>query len=97
VEKALAKVKPEPEYICIHDAARPCLAEEWIDKVFAAAERSGAAILALPIAGTIKRVGKDDRIVETVPRQGLWEAQTPQVSRREWLLAAYATRRGSRD
>jgi 2-C-methyl-D-erythritol 4-phosphate cytidylyltransferase len=91
IEKALAKVKPDAEYVCVHDAARPCLAEEWIDRVFAAAEKSGAAILALPIAGTIKRV-KDDVITETVARAGLWEAQTPQVFRRELLLEAYAKR-----
>lgn len=91
VEKALAKIKPDAEYICVHDAARPCLAEEWIDKVFAAAVKTGAAILALPIAGTIKRV-KDERIAETVSREGLWEAQTPQVFRRELLLEAYAKR-----
>jgi 2-C-methyl-D-erythritol 4-phosphate cytidylyltransferase len=98
VEKALARVKPDADYVCVHDAARPCLAEEWIDRVFAAAEKSGAAITALPIAGTIKRVGKapggDQRITETVPREGLWEAQTPQVFRRELLLEAYAKRAG---
>ncbi len=68
VENALAQVKPEAEYICVHDAARPCLANEWIDQVFRAAEKSGAAILATPIAGTIKRVDKKNQIVETVPR-----------------------------
>jgi len=94
VEKALAKVKPDCDFVCVHDAARPCLAEEWIDKVFAAAEKFEAAILALPLAGTIKRVGKDNRISETVPREGLWEAQTPQVFRRELLLEAYAKRAG---
>jgi 2-C-methyl-D-erythritol 4-phosphate cytidylyltransferase len=94
VEKALSKVKPDSDYVCVHDAARPCLAEEWVDKVFAAAEKHGAAILATPISGTIKRVGKDDRISETVSRDGLWEAQTPQVFRRELLLEAYAKRAG---
>ncbi len=94
IEKGLARVKPEADFICVHDAARPCLAEEWIDRVFAAAEKSGAAILALPIAGTIKRVGKDQAINETVSREGLWEAQTPQVFRRELLLEAYAKRAG---
>jgi 2-C-methyl-D-erythritol 4-phosphate cytidylyltransferase len=94
VEKALAKLKPDVEYVCVHDSARPCLAEEWIDRVFAAAEKHGAAILALPIAGTIKRVGKDENISETVPRDGLWEAQTPQVFRRDLLLEAYAQRAG---
>lgn len=92
VEKALAKLDSSIDFVCIHDAARPCLADEWIDKVFAEAEKSGAAILAVPIAGTIKRVGKKHQIEETVSREGLWEAQTPQVFKRQWLLDAYAKR-----
>jgi 2-C-methyl-D-erythritol 4-phosphate cytidylyltransferase len=94
VERALARVKPECEYVCIHDAARPCLADVWIDRVFEQAQKSGAAILAIPISGTIKR-SKDGRsIEETVPREGLWEAQTPQVFRRDLLMQAYAQRAG---
>jgi 2-C-methyl-D-erythritol 4-phosphate cytidylyltransferase len=92
VERALAEVKPEAELICVHDAARPCLAEEWIDAIFAAAEQTGAAIFALPISATLKRVGHDKTIAETVPREGLWEAQTPQVFRAELLRRAYAQR-----
>ncbi len=92
VGKALARVKPEIEYVCVHDAARPLLASEWIDRVFEAAVRSGAAILAIPVAGTLKRVGANHRIEETVSRAGLWEAQTPQVFRRQILLDAYAKR-----
>ena len=57
VAAALARVKPEADFVCIHDAARPCLADAWIDEVFRAAERSGAAILAIPVASTLKRVG----------------------------------------
>jgi len=67
------------------------LADKWIDKVFAAAAKEGAAILATPISATIKRVGKDRQITETIDRQGLWAAQTPQVFRRELLMQAYAT------
>ncbi len=93
VEKALAVVKDEADYVCVHDAARPCLASEWIDAVFAAARQHGAAILATPINGTIKRAS-GGKIVETVPREGLWEAQTPQVARKDLLRAAYARRQG---
>ena len=93
VERALARVKPDVDLVCVHDAARPCLTEMWIDEIFGVAERTGAAIYAIPIAGTIKRV-KDQKVVETVPREGLWEAQTPQVFRRELLLRAYAQRGG---
>jgi 2-C-methyl-D-erythritol 4-phosphate cytidylyltransferase len=95
VAAALARVRPDIEYVAIHDAARPCLADEWIDAVFAAAAKTGAAILATPISGTVKRVGKDQGIDETVSRAGLWEAQTPQVFRRQLLLDAYARRGGT--
>ena len=93
VANALARVKPEIDFVAVHDAARPCVAAEWIDAVFAAAEKSGAAILAAPISGTLKRVAKDHTISETVSREGLWEAQTPQVFARQLLIDAYARRR----
>lgn len=94
IANALARVKPDIDLVAVHDAARPCLAEEWINRVFEAAERSGAAILAVPVGNTLKRVGADQKIIETVPREGLWEAQTPQVFRRTLLLEAYARRQG---
>ena len=94
IENALARVKPDIDFVAVHDAARPCLADEWITRVFEAAERSGAAILAIPVGGTLKRVGSDQKIVETVSRAGLWEAQTPQVFRRTLLMEAYAKRQG---
>jgi 2-C-methyl-D-erythritol 4-phosphate cytidylyltransferase len=94
VEAALARVKPAADFVCVHDAARPCLTDGWIDAVFAAAEKTDAAILALPVGNTLKRVGPDHKIVETVSREGLWEAQTPQVFRRQLLLEAYAKRAG---
>jgi 2-C-methyl-D-erythritol 4-phosphate cytidylyltransferase len=92
VSRALARVKPDIDYVCIHDAARPCLADEWITAVFEAAEKSGAAICAIPVAGTLKRVGPNHKIEETVSRTGLWEAQTPQVFDRKLLLEAHSKR-----
>ena len=92
VAAALARLKPEVDFVCVHDAARPCLAEVWIDEVFRAAEKTGAAILAVPVANTLKRVGRDRKIEETVARDGLWEAQTPQVFRRQLLVDAHARR-----
>ena len=89
VKNALDRVKPEVDFVAVHDAARPCLANEWIDQVFQAAASTGASILAVPVTGTVKRVGTDRQITETVPREGLWEAQTPQVFRRELLVKAY--------
>lgn len=92
VQNALARVKPAADFICVHDAARPCMTDAWVDKIFEAAQRSGAAIFAIPVVGTLKRVGSDSTIQETVSRTGLWEAQTPQVFRRDLLLEAYAKR-----
>jgi len=94
VAAALERVKPEADFVCVHDAARPCLIDPWIDRIFEAATKSGAAIFALPVAGTLKRVGPGNKIEETVAREQLWEAQTPQVFRRELLLDAYARREG---
>jgi len=90
VRNALAGISAEAELVCVHDAVRPCVRGAWIDAVFAAAERTGAAILAWPVHATLKRVSGDHVISETVPREGLWEAQTPQVFRKDLLLAAYA-------
>lgn len=89
---ALGHVQSDVDFVVVHDAARPCLADEWIDKVFAEAEKSGAAILATPVTSTLKRSTDGKRIDETVARDHLWEAQTPQVFRRQWLLDAYAKR-----
>lgn len=92
VANAIAQVRPDIDFIAVHDAARPCVADEWIDRVFAAAERTGAAMLGVPVAGTLKRVGPDHLVKETVAREHLWEAQTPQVFRRQILIDAYARR-----
>jgi 2-C-methyl-D-erythritol 4-phosphate cytidylyltransferase len=94
VEAALARVRPEADFVCIHDAARPCICDEWIDAIFEVAEKTDAALFALPVPGTLKRVGSDHKVQETVSRENLWEAQTPQVFRRQLLLDAYAKRQG---
>ncbi len=89
VAAALDAVSEEAELVCVHDAVRPCVLPSWIDKVFEQAGKRGAAILAAPLTGTIKRAA-GGKIVETVSREGLYEAQTPQVFRKEILVEAYA-------
>ena len=96
VQNALEKVKSNIDFIAVHDAARPCFVDSWVDKVFEAAQKSGAAILAAPVTGTLKRSKDGKSIDETVPRDQLWQAQTPQVFRRDLLIDAYA-RRGDLD
>ena len=92
VQNALERVRPEIQWVAVHDAARPCIAPAWIDKVLDAAHKSGAAILGLPIYGTVKKANRDGEISETIPRDNLWQAQTPQVFKKEILLRAYANR-----
>lgn len=90
VRNALERVGDEAEYVAIHDAVRPCVTENVIDRVFQAAEKSGAAIVANPVTATLKRSGNAGAIEETVNRDGLWEAQTPQVFGKKLLVEAYA-------
>ncbi|MBW8036133.1 MAG: 2-C-methyl-D-erythritol 4-phosphate cytidylyltransferase [Planctomycetes bacterium] len=88
VSKALELVGDDIELVAVHDAVRCCLTDKWIDDVFAEAEKSGAAMLACPIVGTVKRV-ENGQIVATVDRSGLFEAQTPQVFEKALLAKAY--------
>lgn len=102
IRNALRQVRTDIDLVAIHDAARPCLAPAWINRVFSAAVKCDAAILAVPVASTLKRghAGTNHlsnnsfpdkhRIVETINRSHLWAAQTPQVFQRELLLEAYA-------
>jgi 2-C-methyl-D-erythritol 4-phosphate cytidylyltransferase len=92
VQRALERVKEAIDFVAVHDAARPCIVDAWIDDVFAAAARDGAAILAAPVQATLKRADQKKRITETVDRESLWEAQTPQVFHRQLLIDAYAKR-----
>lgn len=91
VRNALARLSDRADLVCVHDAVRPCVSPAWIDAVFSEAGRSGGAILAYPVHGTLKRVDAGGAISQTVSREGLWEAQTPQVFARDELVRAYQT------
>jgi 2-C-methyl-D-erythritol 4-phosphate cytidylyltransferase len=92
VANALGQIKPEADFVAVHDAVRPCTPAANIDAVFAAAVKEGAAVLGVPVADTLKRVDNQMKVTQTVPRIGLWQAQTPQVFRKDWLVEAYAKR-----
>ncbi|MGA2172896.1 MAG: 2-C-methyl-D-erythritol 4-phosphate cytidylyltransferase [Sedimentisphaerales bacterium] len=78
VNKAITLLKDDIELVAIHDAARCCVTAKWIDDAIKTATKTGAAILACPVTATLKEV-KDNVIVKTIDRNGLYEAQTPQV------------------
>jgi 2-C-methyl-D-erythritol 4-phosphate cytidylyltransferase len=85
----LAALPAGIELVAVHDAARPLVTPGAVRRVIAAARESGAAILAVPVRDTIKRV-RDGRILETPVRAECWAAQTPQVFRVEILREALA-------
>ena len=76
--------------VAVHDGARPLVPASLFDETLDEAERSGsgAAIAAVPVVDTIKRV-REGRVVETVPREELWAAQTPQAFLIDVLLDAF--------
>ena len=83
-----AALSPRVEVVLVHDAARPLVMTADAARVAEAAAREGAALLAVPLADTLKREGPAGRVGETVDRRGLWRAQTPQGFRREVYAAA---------
>lgn len=81
VRAGLGAVSPEAEVVLIHDAARALVSRDIVERVAVAAKRTGASLAARPVADTVKvAVAKSGRtfVRRTVPRAGLWLAQTPQ-------------------
>jgi 2-C-methyl-D-erythritol 4-phosphate cytidylyltransferase len=77
---ALVEHIAEDDWVLVHDAARPCLAREILDRLLAElADDEIGGLLAVPVADTLKREGKSGRVDHTEPRAGLWRAQTPQM------------------
>ncbi|MEZ6091208.1 MAG: 2-C-methyl-D-erythritol 4-phosphate cytidylyltransferase [Pirellulaceae bacterium] len=93
VRNAIQVVR-DASLIAVHDAARPLTSEYDLRRLFEAVTQCDAIILATPVRGTIKRSDVDGCIQATVDRSDLWEAQTPQLFRREVLLRAYERWRG---
>lgn len=89
VKSALKAVDPRATLVAIHDAVRPLVKSSLVRQVIREASLRGAAILAVPVADTVKQAGADRRIKQTVAREKLWLAQTPQVFRKELILEAY--------
>ena len=92
VANALERVRDEADFVAVHDAARPLITGKWVDEVFAAAVEIGAAVPAVPISSTLKRVNEEGLVDTTVDREGLFAAQTPQAYRREVLVEAFRQR-----
>ena len=80
--QAAAMVAADDDWVLVHDAARPCLSAAMLDALFAdLAQDPVGGILAVPVADTLKRADTEQRVAATEPRDGLWQAQTPQMFR----------------
>ena len=90
VRLGLAALDTECEIVVIHDAARPFIAVEIIDRSVAVAAEVGGALVAIPASDSIKRVDPNGTVRETVPRHNLWLAQTPQTFRVPLIRASHA-------
>jgi 2-C-methyl-D-erythritol 4-phosphate cytidylyltransferase len=91
VRAGLAEVSDEALVVLVHDAARPLLPEEVIERVLAPlSEGWDGVVPGLPVSDTLKRVAADGAVLETVPRDALYTVQTPQAFAPEALRRAVA-------
>jgi 2-C-methyl-D-erythritol 4-phosphate cytidylyltransferase len=87
--RALSKHAKSEDWVLVHDAVRPCLRHEDVDKLISAVGNGPeGGLLAFPVSDTVKRVDNEGRVVETVRREGLWRAATPQMFRIGALTSA---------
>lgn len=86
----LRALRPDAAVVLVHDAARPFVNRATIDAVMTRARAGVGAVAAVPVGDTVKDVDQDRRVRRTIPRDGLWRAQTPQGFPRAMLEAAFA-------
>ena len=90
--KAISKQVRRDAWVLVHDAARPCVLTADLDRLIAlAGAHAVGGLLATPVSDTLKRANAAGDVTETVPRDGMWRALTPQMFRYETLLHALAS------
>jgi 2-C-methyl-D-erythritol 4-phosphate cytidylyltransferase len=101
VRNGLSALPAGCEIVAIHDGARPAVTEEIIGRAVRAAQKQGAIVVGVPVKDTVKKIrnskfeirnnvqNSNVQIQETLDRKVLWQAQTPQVFKKEILLRAY--------
>ena len=95
---ALSATLGEDDWVLVHDAARPCLSLDLLERQLAELDEDPVGgILAVPVADTLKRADPQQRIAATEPRDGLWQAQTPQMFRFGRLRRALASTKAVTD
>jgi 2-C-methyl-D-erythritol 4-phosphate cytidylyltransferase len=88
LKELMQHAKPD-DWVLVHDAVRPCVRQGDIDKLIVTVTKGGeGGLLAFPVSDTVKRVDNAGRVTETVSREGLWRAATPQMFRINALARA---------
>ncbi len=94
--QAIAPQVNEDDWILVHDAARPGLTSRLLDALLNTLENDEVGgLLALPLADTLKQSNRDSRVEKTIPRDNLWQAQTPQMFRYGLLKQALTSFKGT--
>ena len=96
VANGLDDLPDEAQIVLVHDAARPLVGGETIDRVIASVRDGTSAIAALPVVDTLKEVNDDGLVARTVDRQRLWRAQTPQGFPRAVIVDVHRRARADR-
>ena len=96
VFNGLEDMPEEVRFVAIHDAARPLVSDEMVERVIAEARKGHGAVPALPVVDTLKEVDGEGRIVRTVDRAHLWRVQTPQAFPRQMIEEAHRAARTDR-
>ncbi len=89
VAHGLAELRPEVQFVAVHDAARPLVRPELIERIYLLAREHGGAASATPVVDTLKRVNVDREVIGGVDRANLFGVQTPQIFRRDLLEKSY--------
>ena len=89
VWRGLCRVDPAVDLVVVHDGVRPFVTETVLQETLACAAEHGAAVSAIPLSDTLKRVSPQGEVEGTVPRENLWRTQTPQAFRRQLLETAH--------
>jgi len=89
VFNGLKSLDSDTDIVIIHDGARPFINEMIIKESIEVAEKSGAAIAAVPIRDTVKKIGENFVIHSTLDRAKIWRAQTPQTFGYKLILSTY--------
>ena len=92
VQNALDKVRPEIDFVAIHDAARPCIDDTLVQQVFTAGVKHNIAVPTVAVHSTLKRSADGEFVDQTVDRSNLYLSQTPQVFSRSLLQQMFAQR-----